>query len=207
MLSSICCCLRPLMDSRSAMSWTFINMSWLKIIAPGDVFMVWLTVHLKAWTHIASALSIFCSASSGCIGGSSLTIFLSISATVLCMLLHTAFHCGFLIDVGLLLIPAWVNISWKFHPMNSPPLSWMHLRGRGYLDSQQFSNCSATCSLVLFLILMASTTLETGSMQVSARNFKLSEISHQEVTPKPSNCMILKINDSAHLVEDVSATN
>ena len=120
--------------------------------------------------HDARALSIFCSASRFLLGGSSLIMFLRISATVLCILSHAALDCEFFTVVGGLLIPYRVRSSWKFQPVNSPPLSCMHLRGLGYLESQQFANCSAICSLVLSLICIASTMFETGSMHVRVLN-------------------------------------
>ena len=64
----------------------------------------------------------------------------------------------------------------------------MHFKGQGYLDNQQFSNCSATCSLFLFLILIASTTLETGSMQVSAWNFEFNMIDFDLPWSNEINC-------------------
>ena len=132
--------------------------------------MVWFTAHQSACTHEDRALSIFCSASCFLRGGFSFTMFLSMSATVLCILLQAALDCGFLTVVGLLFIPYHAKSSWKFHPRNSPPLSCVHFKGQGYLESQQFANCSATCSLVLSLIWTASTMFDTGSMDVKARN-------------------------------------
>ena len=52
----------------------------------------------------------------------------------------------------------------------SSTLSCMHLNSLGYLESQQFANCSATCLLVLSLICMASTMFDNGSMHVKAQN-------------------------------------
>ena len=71
----------------------------LKIIAPGEVFMMWLTAHWRACTHVDRALSIFCSASCLLCGGSSLMMFLRMSATVLCILSQAAFNWGFLLKL------------------------------------------------------------------------------------------------------------
>ena len=49
-------------------------------------------------------------------------------------------------------------------------LSNMQRFGLGYLDNQHFSIFCATCSAVLFCILISSTRFVTGSIHVSASN-------------------------------------
>ena len=156
-LASISCCFRPRMASRSAKSGTSIIMSLLNTSAPGEVLIAWLIEHLRAWTQLYRALSTACSASLILVGASlEFAMVLNMDPMVACIRSHTALDCGFFTVVFTWVIPALANRDWNSCPMNSPPLSEMHLFGFGYRLNHRLVNWSATCLLVLLLIRMIS---------------------------------------------------
>ena len=85
-------------------------------------------------------------------------------------LIHTFTDCICLWILHSGSFPICASNSWNSCPMNSPPLSWMHRFGLGYLESQLFSNCSDTCLIDFLSIQMSSERFDTGSMLVRALN-------------------------------------
>ena len=164
------CCLRSLIAIRLDNNGTLINMSRLNTIAPGDVSIVWLIEHLIACMHDANALSIILLTSFSLVGGFTWSNTLNVSDIVLWLLSTMPFDIGFFTVVGFDSTPVCTSRFWNSCPINSPPLSWIHLDGHGYRDSQTLDNCCAMFSLVLLLILTISIKLVTGSIIVSALN-------------------------------------
>ena len=66
---------------------------------------------------------------------------------------HFQQDCGYVV-VGVSFVPKAFSNFWNPQSVNSPPSAWQREKGRGYLDNQDSSNFSATCSDVLLSILI-----------------------------------------------------
>ena len=77
---------------------------------------------------------------------------------------------GFRIVVGTYLIESALSKSWNSQPVNSPPLSWMHICGQGYLANQDYSRLGLICAEVFLLTLMRSNRFVTKSILFKALN-------------------------------------
>ena len=86
------------------------------------------------------------------------------------MHLHIEFAVGLRLDVGTSFMFVFSRRRWNSQPVNSPPLSWMHLFGHGYLANQLWANLSLMCWDVFLSILTISTRFVTVSMLVKALN-------------------------------------
>eukprot|EP00970_Alexandrium_tamarense_P009321 scaffold1847_cov121-Alexandrium_tamarense.AAC.1 len=145
-------------------------MSLAKTNAPGEAPSAVATVVLIACMAVDSASSISSVAFSTSVGGVVCKSVLKMLPTVWCILSHIALDCGLRLVVGTSLMFNRAKILWNSYPVNSPPLSWMHRFGSGYLANQACSNLRRTCFAVLLSMRINSTKFDTGSMHVKALN-------------------------------------
>ena len=102
-------------------------MSLLNTSKPGLLPRVVWTPVLFTWEAMDNALFIRSFAAITVIGGSSSNKVHRMLPTVWCILSHTEFAVGLQLVVETSLMLHLASNSWNSHPMNSPPLSWMHL--------------------------------------------------------------------------------
>ena len=89
--------------------------------------------------------------------------------TTWCIRSRIALACGFLIEVHIALTARSLSNGWKFF-LNSDPLSYNTFCGRGYRDSQTWSNSLDILAEVLSVsgTSAISNQFEAGSMNVIA---------------------------------------
>ena len=160
-----CCCWFQL-AIKSTIIEKSINMSHQNTRSPEDVFIAPVIVHLRACTQVANVMSITCSA---CLNQGSSCVFMMmqrILPSFWCINLHMMIDCRLFTVVSESKMECLVVMFWNFRPMNSPPLSWIHQFGLGYLNSGSLLNCYAILQAILLLIWISSTRLVIGSIQV-----------------------------------------
>ena len=156
--------------SRFIIKGTASSISLWNASAPGEYPVTCETLVFIACEAVTSAQSTNIFASYNVPGGSVCIKVCKTFPTVWCIFSQIPFEAELRLVFGLSFTPKSFSNFWNSQPMNFPPLSRQQEDGRGYLDSQEFSNFSATCSDVLLSILMSSARHVTLSILVSAEN-------------------------------------
>ena len=145
------------MRTKSTITGISNSISLAKTISPGVLFKSDFDTEQRiAWLHAASASSTAWTAVWMSGATWELNLVRRMLATVWCIRSQIEFAVGFLLVISLSRIPHCSNFCLNSQPMNSPPLSWIHEFGLGYLESQTFSNCWVICSEVLLSMRISS---------------------------------------------------